>query len=158
MKKKHKKIIRVLSWFVFAAYLVALVYFLFFAEQFGRVPKNEYRFNLVPFQEIRRYLIYWREIGTFNVMINLVGNVVWFLPFGFVLPIISIRQRSLWKIAFLSFLSSLLVELIQLVSKVGTCDVDDIILNTLGGVLGYLLFYFFYRLIRHRDALAKEGM
>ena len=44
------------------------------------------------------------------------------------------------KVTFLSFLCSVTVELIQLVSKLGSCDVDDVILNTLGGLLGYIMF------------------
>lgn len=149
--KNAKKVIRILSWFVFVVYLIGLVYFLFFSEQMGRVPSGNYKYSLVPFKEIRRYISYWREIGAFYVMLNLLGNVLCFVPFGFVLPIISRQQRRLWRIAFLSFLSSLLVELIQLVSKVGSCDVDDMILNTLGGVIGYLLFWIFLRLFFRRE-------
>ena len=140
MKNKHVKMIRVLSWFVFAGYLIALIYFLFFSEQMGRFPSNEYKYSLEPFREIRRYIIYRKEIGFFNVMLNLFGNIICFVPFGFVLPIMSNKQRGIFKITVLTFLTSLLVELIQLLSKVGSCDVDDIILNTLGGFLGYVLF------------------
>lgn len=142
--KNAKKVIRILSWVIFVIYLIALVYFLFFSEQMGRVPSDEYKYSLVPLREIRRYVTYWKAIGSFYVLLNLVGNVICFVPFGFVLPIISRQQRSLWRITLLSLLSSLLVELIQLVSKVGSCDVDDMLLNTLGGILGYLLFWFFY--------------
>ncbi len=140
MKKNPNKMIRVLSWFVFAAYMIALIYFLFFSEQMGRVPSDEYKYSLEPFREIRRYIVYRKEIGCFNVMLNLFGNVICFVPFGFVLPIMSNKQRGLLKITILTFLTSLLVELIQLMSKVGSCDVDDIILNTLGGFLGYVFF------------------
>ena len=47
--KNAKKIIRILSWFIFVIYLIALVYFLFFSEQLGRVPSDEYKYSLVPF-------------------------------------------------------------------------------------------------------------
>lgn len=159
MKKRHKKMVRVLSWFVFAIYLVALVYFLFFCEQMGRVPSDDYKYSLVPFREIKRCIVHWRAMGLFHAALNLVGNVLCFVPFGFVLPIMSRRHRGIFKITFLSFLASLLVELIQLVSKVGSCDVDDIILNTLGGFLGYLAFWIGLCVIRHRDAVehAKES-
>ncbi len=151
MKKNPNKIIRVFSWFVFAAYMIALIYFLFFSEQMGRVPSDEYKYSLEPFREIRRYIIYRKEIGYFNAMLNLIGNVICFVPFGFVLPIMSNKQRGLIKITVLTLLTSLLVELIQLISKVGSCDVDDILLNTLGGFLGYLLFMiglWIYRRVR----------
>ncbi len=154
--KNAKKILHILSWIIFVIYLIALVYFLFFSEQMGRVPGDSYRYSLVPLKEISRYLVYRREIGTFHVMLNLLGNILCFVPFGFVLPVISRQQRKFWRIAFLSFLSSLLVELIQLVSKVGSCDVDDIILNTLGGMIGYLLFWIFHRLIFRREKPDKQ--
>lgn len=151
MKKKHIKIIQIISWGVFVIYLIALVYFLFFSEQLGRVPSNEYKYSLMPLKEIRRYLMYWREIGVRNVMLNLLGNVICFVPFGFVLPIISRSQRRGYKILLLSFLCSLLVELIQLVSKVGSCDVDDIILNTFGGMLGFFIFFASHRFMKRRN-------
>lgn len=155
MKKEHVKVIRIVSWGVFIIYLIALVYFLFFCEQMGRVPSDEWKYNLLPLREIKRYVVYWHEIGIRNVMINLLGNVVCFVPFGFVLPIISRSQRKGYKIFLLSVLSSLLVELIQLVSKVGTCDIDDILLNTLGGMIGYLMFYISHRLTRYLSGETK---
>lgn len=140
MKKKHKKIIRIFSWILFIIYLCMMVYFLFFSEQLGRTPSDTYHYNLKPFTEIKRYINYSREIGSFNVILNLIGNIVCFMPFGFVMPILSNKQRNIFKVTFLSFLCSVIIELIQLVSKLGSCDVDDVILNTMGGFLGYVIF------------------
>jgi glycopeptide antibiotics resistance protein len=157
--KNGKKMIRIVSWLVFIIYLVALVYFLFFSEQMGRTPSDNYKYSLVPLKEIRRYVTYWRTIGSFYALLNLLGNVICFIPFGFVLPIISRQQRKFARITLLSFLSSLLVELIQLVSKVGSFDVDDMILNTLGGVIGYLLFWGAYQVVlyyRKRTTFGEE--
>lgn len=140
LKKKHKKFIRFVSWILFIVYLVLMVYFLFFSEQLGRTPSDTYHYNLKPFAEIKRYMTYYERIGNFNVILNLFGNVLCFVPFGFVIPILSCRQRNIFKIRNLSFLCSVAIELIQLVTKLGSCDVDDVILNTLGGVSGYILF------------------
>ena len=74
------------------------------------------------------------------MVINLVGNVFCFVPLGFVLPILSNRKWGIFQIICISFLASVLIELTQLVSKLGSCDVDDIIMNTCGGLLGYILF------------------
>lgn len=118
-----------------------MVYFLFFAESMGRVTATqEYHYNLQPFKEILRYLSYYQVIGIYAVCLNLVGNVVAFLPFGLFFPLLSRRNRSFFKVSFLSFELSLLVEVIQLVTRVGSCDVDDVILNTVGGMLGYACF------------------
>ncbi len=58
----------------------------------------------------------------------------------------------------ISFEMSLLVELIQLVTRVGSCDVDDMILNTLGGMIGCLCFkiLFFWHKMELKGALDEE--
>lgn len=140
MRKEHKQRIRIISWILFGIYLIMMVYFLFFSEQMGRVPRDTYQYNLQPFAEIKRYLYYAGRVGTVLVLLNLLGNIICFIPYGFVIPVLSVRCRSFGKILLLSFLASLLVESIQLVSKLGSFDVDDIMLNTLGDILGYVLF------------------
>ena len=139
MKKENKRKIRVISWIFFIIYLFMMVYYLFFSEKMGRIPGKSYRYNLVPFAEIKRYLHYRDKIGNFNVLLNLLGNVLCFVPFGFVIPILTSKQ-TFFRMLFLSMLASVLVELLQLISMLGSCDIDDIILNTLGGVIGYILF------------------
>lgn len=139
MKKENKRKIQIISWVFFIIYLVMMVYFLFFSEQMGRIPGNQYRYNLVPFAEIRRYLNYRSKIGNYHVLLNLLGNVVCFIPFGFVIPILTKKQTAL-RMLLLGMSASVLVELLQLVSMLGTFDVDDIILNTFGVLIGYVLF------------------
>lgn len=139
MKKENKRKIQIISWVLFIIYLVMMVYFLFFSEQMGRIPGNQYRYNLIPFAEIRRYLNYRSKIGNYHVLLNLLGNVVSFIPFGFVIPILTRKQTAL-RMMLLSMAASVLVELLQLISMLGTFDVDDILLNTLGGLMGYWLF------------------
>ena len=126
MRKEHKQRIRIISWILFGIYLIMMVYFLFFSEQMGRVPRDTYQYNLHPFAEIKRYLYYAGRVGTVLVLLNLLGNIICFIPYGFVIPVLSVRCRSFGKILLLSFLASLLVESIQLVSKLGSFDVDDI--------------------------------
>ena len=142
MRKETKTWIRRGGALLFLLYLLALAYFLFFSETYGRVVigEGEYHYNLIPFQEIRRFWIYREQVGTFAWVSNLLGNVIGFLPFGFILPVIFRNFSSFWSIMFGGFLFSLLVETIQLVTKVGCFDVDDLILNTLGAILGYLAF------------------
>lgn len=140
MKKRNRKLLHAFAWVAFMIYLIVMVYFLFFCEQLGRTPSDTYHYNLKPFTEIKRYMSYIEELGYFNVMLNLLGNVVCFMPLGFVLPILSHRKWGVIRITLVSCLASLVVELTQLVTKLGSCDVDDIIMNTLGGLLGYILF------------------
>lgn len=90
MKKETKHIIRTLGTILFILYVLALIYFLFFSEEYGRAAMEErqYRYNLIPFVEIRRFWVYRKQLGLMAVVTNLFGNVIGFLPFGFILPVI----------------------------------------------------------------------
>ena len=120
MRKETKTWIRRGGALLFLLYLLALAYFLFFSETYGRVVigEGEYHYNLIPFQEIRRFWIYREQVGTFAWVSNLLGNVIGFLPFGFILPVIFRNFRSLleyhvWRF----FRSAFWWKSIQLVTK-----------------------------------------
>ena len=70
-----------------------------------------------------------------------------FVPFGFLLPMVFEKKKSFFPMMLLSFAFVLGIEIFQLVSGFGAFDVDDIILNCLGAVMGYLL-YFVYEKIK----------
>lgn len=130
---------RVLGKILFVLYIMFLIYFLIFSDWYGRTGgANGYRYNLVPFQEIQRFWRYRETLG-WIAFANLFGNILIFVPLGFFMPMAS-RYRSFFLTMLYSLGLSLLVEAFQFVSQVGSFDVDDMILNTLGGVIGYLLF------------------
>jgi len=130
---------RVMVWILFLGYLTCLSYFLFFSERYGRTDSsNGYRYNLVLFREIKRFFIYRKEVGLEGFLVNMVGNVAAFMPFGLCLPMISLKRRGFFSVLFWSFSLSLTIETIQLLYQIGSFDVDDILLNTIGGVLGYI--------------------
>ena len=94
---------------------------------------------LVPVQRNQEILAVPASIGIFAMFTNLFGNVIIFIPFGFFLPMAS-KYRSCFATLFWSFGLSLCVEIFQLLTKVGSFDVDDILLNTIGGVAGHIIF------------------
>ncbi|MFF8606809.1 VanZ family protein [Streptomyces sp. NPDC015346] len=68
------------------------------------------------------------------------GNIVLGIPFGLLLPVLAPRARGLFRVVILTALTMLLVELVQGALVTGRAfDIDDVILNTTGAVLGYLL-------------------
>ena len=140
---------RAFCWVLFFAYIGILVYFLFFAEKYGRTDTGRFRYNLVLFQEIIRFMRHHSVLGLETVLLNLVGNIVGFMPFGFFLPLLSQKDRRLVMVLLLTFELSLVVEVVQLFTGVGSFDVDDLLLNTLGGVLGYGMFCMFVRLSKN---------
>lgn len=141
MSQKTRKLLRIGVWILFVIYLGLLCYFLFFSEMMGRTySERSYHYNLMPLKEIKRFIIYRKVLGTKAVCFNLLGNIVAFIPYGMLLPLLAHNRRKFYRIVLLSFDFSLLVELVQLVSKVGSFDVDDLILNTIGGAIGYVGF------------------
>ena len=155
MKKHSKWIWTKAGWLLFYLYIVLLSYFLFFSEHYGRdYISSDYRYNLELFKEIKRFIEYRRQLGLESVLVNIVGNIIAFAPFGFLLPLLNKKYRRFFTITFLSMLFTLSVEVVQMLLKVGIFDVDDILLNTIGGILGYwsylLLHSFVQRLHRRR--------
>lgn len=140
MSEKRVKIFRRLGKVLFVFYILFLLYFLIFSEWYGRIGVSEnYRYNLELFKEIKRFLMYRKELGTFAVFTNLFGNILIFVPYGFFISMASERTRFLKSFLY-SFALSLCVEIFQLITRVGSLDVDDILLNVLGGIFGYVSF------------------
>ena len=145
-----------LAWVLFVGYLWLLFYLLFFSETYGRTDAvHEYRYNLELFKEIKRFWYNWETVGLKSVIINLGGNIVAFAPFGFLLPMICRRGKRVFCCTMMTALFSLAVETVQLITMVGAFDVDDIFLNTIGGLLGYIGYEILFG-IRERRTRAQE--
>lgn len=145
MSEQTKSRLTKAGWLLFYFYLILLSYFLFFSEHYGRGSiSEEYRYNLELFKEIKRFIKYREILGIENFIVNILGNVLAFTPFGFFLPCLKKKYRRFILVAFLSILFSLMIESLQLYSKVGIFDVDDILMNSIGGMLGYMAFKVVY--------------
>ena len=143
MRKSDKKM-RMFGKILFILYLVVTLYAMFFSESLDRtMVSDEYRYNLVLFKEINRFVSNIGNIRFNIILLNVVGNVVAFIPLGFLLPVITNRKLVWWSTILIAAGASALIEVMQYVTKLGTCDIDDFILNTIGGILGYV----FYRIL-----------
>ncbi|MEW1905109.1 VanZ family protein [Streptomyces sp. NPDC086147] len=93
--------------------------------------------NLRPGSSIRAYL---EQPAFLETVKQLGGNVLLGVPFGVLLPLLSRRTRGLVRVALLTVVTMLLVELVQGALITGRAfDIDDVMLNTTGALLGYLL-------------------
>ena len=101
------------------------------------------RVNLVPLRTIR---LYWRLLAHPRAslvrlaVINLAGNIVMFIPLGYLLRAVFPVLRKAWRTLLASAGIIIAIELCQMVTLLGTCDVDDLILNLLGAALGCGLY------------------
>lgn len=100
-----------------------------------------YRYNLVLFKEIGRFIRHWDKVGIPAVILNIGGNMAAFMPFGCLASCLFHPKEKWYLIVLLSFELSFCVEILQLCTKLGCFDVDDLLLNTLGGFIGYLLYW-----------------
>lgn len=97
------------------------------------------RVNSIPFVVLWRWVIY----GTWwHLFYNVIGNCLWFIPFGFLLPAIySEYRRYGWLVIFMGMIVSMIIEILQFILCTGVTDIDDVIFNTLGTAVGYLIWY-----------------
>ena len=139
---KHRKVYIAL----FMAYAAWMLWLLFGRP--GYAPGIPYweqaasHLNLMPLRTLKLFanLLTHRNPALVRVaVINLFGNVLLFIPLGFFLPLIWPQLRKLWNALLCTGLIIGVVELIQLVSLVGSCDIDDLILNLPGILLGWVI-------------------
>jgi glycopeptide antibiotics resistance protein len=89
--------------------------------------------NLIPFHSIAHD---WR-VGGRDFVVNFLGNIVAFLPLGLLPPLIRLRRTSARHVVLFSLAISLLIEVGQSLSRRRVADVDDLLLNVLGALIGY---------------------
>ena len=106
--------------------------------------------NLMPFREIMRY-----PVGSNSFYKQVVGNIALFIPLGYFATSYA-NIKGLGTITLVSLLSSLTIESVQ--HYIGrSFDIDDIILNVIGGVCGYVIFLITKKLLRkYPDALKNN--
>jgi len=92
--------------------------------------------NLIPF---RTLAIYWNNLGSEFWLRNLFGNVLLLLPLGLLGPIALPALDRWWRVALVALLFSATIELIQLAVPDRSADIDDVIVNVTGALVGYAL-------------------
>lgn len=139
---KQNKLLKVI-WWLYIALLFVFVVIKFkgsFHELSDRINSYAMRglinYNLVPFRSISVQI---RRISQWWALKNLLGNIIPFMPFGFLLPIAYRNFNSFTKFIGMGIVTILFIELFQLFTKLGSFDIDDIILNMLGIICGYLM-------------------
>ena len=110
------------------------------AESLQMMATNSSYINLIPIIGLFKYDLY-------SLVRQVVGNIVLFIPLGFLLPIVSGKCKGVGTIIKYSFIASLFIEALQLIisifvvkAPIRVFDINDLILNTLGAVVGYILY------------------
>lgn len=152
----NKKMGKRFAWFILFIYMIVLTKVVLFKKQLGSVNyadeqknlslrQNLHRANLTPFKTIGSFM--HEKMDAFVIQ-NIAGNIVAFVPLGILLPVLITAKPTLTKITAIGLSISLAFEVIQLITGLGIFDVDDLILNTFGTIVGfccYKLFLTFFR-------------
>ena len=142
-----KKFVRICLWSAFVIYGFVLVYILFLSRS-GRFPYNsfweyvKYSVQLVPFKTILEYVMDYMAKGSWVLTLsirNIGGNFILFFPMGIFLPCLFPKTLKFRVTVLISFCTILCVELIQLLLRRGIFDVDDLILNISGWLIGFAI-------------------
>lgn len=148
MKKRYPKSTPLWR-FLFVVYAAVLLWLLFdrtpdWGSSLTYADQMRNNMNLVPFHTIGNY---WKVVSRleftplfFHCVINLGGNIFLFIPIGYFLPRLWPFLRNFFSFLLTCTAAIVLVELLQLVTLLGSLDIDDLILNLFGMIVGYLLF------------------
>ncbi len=133
-KKIDKRFIFVL----FIVYCVFLAFILFYPNLHHH-NTFERSYNLLPLATIYEMIsrLVDQSINADIVIKNIGINILLFIPMGMAVPILFQKSNKFWKVTLICFITTALVETIQYIFNLGSFDVDDIILNTVGGICGY---------------------
>ena len=141
-----KKVIKVIFAISFVFYLLLLVSILYlrpnFIHHWSYIEYIKYSINIIPFKNISRYIIaiFTGSMNLSAPITNLGGNLILLFPMGFYLPFFVKKIKNVSTFSVWIIIIIFLLEVIQLLTTRGAFDIDDIILNTLGAILGFVIW------------------
>lgn len=143
-EKRHKstRAAYIIKSLLFTTYLAFLFWRMFFYayNNLFRIQSKAYEYNIIPLKTIYSLLTGYSKYGFTVWGYNLFGNIAVFVPVGFLLVALQRKKKKTMLAVTVSFFIILFAELMQLLMKVGVFDVDDIILNLIGTLIGCFLY------------------
>jgi glycopeptide antibiotics resistance protein len=128
---------------LFVAYVLLLAYLTFFSQYYGRGIAQR-SINIIPLKTIIDFLTSGYNMN--SIVTNLVGNIVAVMPMGFLLPIVFKKLGTFLRVCLVILFATTLIEVAQYFVGVGASDIDDVILNVLGGAIGNWIYRLFLKL------------
>lgn len=130
---------RTFKWKVF--FCAAFVCYLIIIVKVTLLERGNFYGNQKIYPLFYSYMLAYHNCS-FREWRNLVLNIFMFVPYGMLLPLIFPKMQKAYKTYLAGFLTSFLIELLQLVLKRGVCELDDLMNNTIGTMIGFGLFAF----------------
>ena len=137
IQKKRETIIRISS-ILFFLYSCLMIWEVFIGPY--RSYSGIRRYNLYPFKTIADYFMNSWQYSFHVLFINLAANVITFIPLGFFASLLFKRFNNILVMVVFSIIIITLIESLQFIFNVGVFDIDDIILHTLGCIIGFAIY------------------
>lgn len=140
---KHRRVIRQV---LFGLYMLFIIYYTILSRHRGTTHRLELRF-MWAYREILEGNPEWQEDIWYNI-----ANILFFVPFGFLYPWNSSQSLQLKDkrrglvVTAAGLILSFLIEITQYMFYLGLCELDDIICNGLGALIGYCIYLLFTRI------------
>lgn len=157
------KYIKYIEIFAFLIYFYGFLYFTFFSREAGddvllrlqllRSYKRAFAFDSGFLHVIKQIFteglnsgLNSNHIESTKTLEGIILNILFFVPLGYMLPCIFKKlQKALWGVVLIVFFCSLLIETVQLITHLGWFDLDDLLNNTIGCVLGVTFYRVFLK-------------
>ncbi|MGE7863562.1 VanZ family protein [Bacillus mobilis] len=145
-----------ITFWIYIALLINFVVFKFFGnvqdvinmahDNYENVHKlGGSKSNFIPF---RTMYSYGSTMGIGSSFINIIGNIIPFIPLGFLLPIVFPSKKAFLKSMIVCLIIIITIEITQYITYLGSADIDDVILNQISCMIGYT-FYLIYIKIKN---------
>lgn len=155
VKSKEFNVWREVGIWIFFIYLVAVANLTLFKHGVFEFPiylnRLPFRLNLIPFVETFKMLTDGWVVA--YSWYQVIANILVFVPLGFLAPLLFKSLNKWWHILMVGCCGSLLIEGFQILTPQNVVDIDDLIFNTLGAMVGYVVYLIFIKLVKYLNLM-----
>jgi glycopeptide antibiotics resistance protein/uncharacterized protein (DUF1778 family) len=136
------RLYRFLLYIISFAYSILIFYITFLYRNYN----NEYEARQIILAPLSSYRLAWYSYSS-SEWCNIIINILMFIPFGFLIPLYNRKFRSLIYVVISTLFLTTTIELAQLITRKGIFEIDDLINNMLGAIIGYGLILFILNIL-----------
>lgn len=120
------------------------------------LPRPFEQCNFIPLNTIKLYINGYGLINQNIIINNILGNILLFIPVGLLAELSKIKRNRAIAVFIGGFVLSLVFEVLQYISGMGICDVDDVILNTFGVLIGIIIGLIVIRILKRNEEKMED--
>ncbi|WP_414838740.1 VanZ family protein [Carnobacterium sp. TMP28] len=157
--KKRKSLYREISLNAFIFYIILLIHLTIFREEhsIGNVRFNMQPLSAINLTPLTHTLKLTKGVTLFDYYYNFYGNILWFVPMGFVVAYLLNKKPYFLKTLLTGFCFSFFIEMMQFFLGTGITDIDDLLFNTIGTIVGLICFMIVEKVVEYDKKKRKSN-